>query len=65
MHVQRRCHSSYAHPPVSLPEGPVTITTPEPYCLFLILNSVPVTLVYIYMYVTGEFSQDQNQFLAQ
>ena len=43
-HAQRKCHNSSAYLPVLLPESPVTTTTPEPHCLFLNPNFVPVTL---------------------
>ena len=44
MHAQRKCHNSSAHPLASLLKSPVTIATPKPHRLFLILNFVPVTL---------------------
>ena len=44
MHVQRKCHNSSAHLPVSMMKSLVTITTPEPYCLFLIPNFMSMTL---------------------
>ena len=44
-HAWRKCHHSSVYLPALLPKSPVTITTPEPYYLFLVPNLMPVTYV--------------------
>ena len=44
VHAQMKCHHSSVHLLASMLKSLVTIATPKPYCLFLILNFMPVTL---------------------
>ena len=43
-HAHQKHYSLSAHPPASMPESPITINASKPLCLFLNLNSMPVTL---------------------
>ena len=45
VHAHQKHCSSIAHLPASTLESPVTIDASEPLCLFLNLNSVPVTYI--------------------
>ena len=56
-HVQRKCHNSSANLLALLPKSPVTITTPEPYRPFLVLNFVPETYIHTQIYLNSNLKQ--------
>ena len=65
MHAHRKHCSLSVHLPASMPESPVTIDTSEPLCLFLNLNSVPVTLSPRYFGVPAYWSLNLFTHLQQ